>query len=68
MKRFYSYLKPGRSKEEALRLAKLELKNQRPASTDLSRGITIAGREQNIQTAASHPFFWAPFILIGEWE
>ena len=68
MKSFYSHLKPGRSKEEALRLAKQELKNQSLASTDFSRGVTIAGRDKKIQTGTSHPFFWAPFILIGEWE
>ena len=68
MKSFYSHLKPGRSKEEALRLAKQELKNQSLASSDLSRGVTIAGRDKKIQTGTSHPFFWAPFILIGEWE
>lgn len=68
MKRFYSHLKLGRSKEEALRLAKQELKSQSLVSTDLSRGVTIAGRDKKIQTGASHPFFWAPFILIGEWE
>jgi len=68
MKSFYSHLKPGTSKEEALRLAKQELKNQSLASTDLSRGVKITGRDKKIQTGASHPFFWAPFILIGEWE
>ncbi len=68
MKSFYSHLKPGTSKEEALRLAKEELKNQTLASSDLSRGVTIAGRDRKIQTGTSHPFFWAPFILIGEWE
>ncbi len=68
MKSFYSHLKSGRSKEEALRLAKQELKNQSMASTDLSRGITIVGRDKKIQRDTSHPFFWAPFILIGEWE
>jgi len=68
MKSFYSHLKSGRSKEEALRLAKRELKNQVMSSADLSRGITITGRDRKIQTGASHPFFWAPFILIGEWE
>ena len=68
MKRFYSHLKLGRSKEEALRLAKQELKSQSLASSDLSRGVTIAVRDKKIQTGASHPFFWAPFILIGEWE
>ena len=68
MKSFYSNLKPGRSKEEALRLAKQEMKNQNLTPSDLSRGVTIAGRDKKIQTGASHPFFWAPFILIGEWE
>ncbi len=68
MKSFYSHLKPGTSREEALRLAKQELKNQSLASTDLSRGVKITGRDKKIQTGASHPFFWAPFILIGERE
>ncbi|MCX5832811.1 MAG: CHAT domain-containing protein [Deltaproteobacteria bacterium] len=68
MKSFYSNLKPGRSKEEALRLAKQEMKNQNLTPSDLSRGVTIAGRDKKIQTGTSHPFFWAPFILIGEWE
>ena len=68
MKSFYSHLKLGKSKEDALKLAKQELKSQSLASTDLSRGVTIAGRDKKIQTGASHPFFWAPFILIGEWK
>ncbi len=68
MKSFYTHLTPGRSKEEALRLAKQELKNQSTASTDFSRGVTIVGQDTKIQTGASHPFFWAPFILIGEWD
>lgn len=68
MKSFYSNLKPGRSKEEALRLAKQEMKNQNLTSSDLSRSVAIAGREKKIQADTSHPFFWAPFILVGEWE
>lgn len=69
MKSFYSHLmKPGRSKEEALRLAKQELKNQSLISDDLSRGVKITGRDKKTQTSTAHPFFWAPFILIGEWE
>jgi len=68
MKSFYSHLKPGRSKEEALRLAKQELKNQSLISDDLSRGVKIVGRDKKTQTSTAHPFFWAPFILIGEWE
>ncbi len=69
MKSFYSHLmKHGRSKEEALRLAKQELKNQSLISDDLSRGVKIVGRDKKTQTSTAHPFFWAPFILIGEWE
>jgi len=55
MKRFYSHL--GRPEKEALRLAKQELKSQRLAATDLSRGVTITGRDKKNQTGASHPFF-----------
>jgi CHAT domain-containing protein/Tfp pilus assembly protein PilF len=68
MKIFYSHLTSGRSKEEALRLAKQELKNQGMASDRPSRGVTIVGQDKKIQADTSHPFFWAPFILIGEWE
>ena len=68
MKNFYSNLRSGRSKEESLRLAKQELKNQRLLSDDLNRGVKIAGRDKKTQIGASHPFFWAPFILIGEWQ
>ena len=45
-----------------------ELKNQSLISDDLSRGVKIAGRDKKTQTSTEHPFFWAPFILIGEWE
>jgi CHAT domain-containing protein len=43
--KFYEHHQRGKSKAEALRLAKMYLKNE---------------------TEFSHPFFWAPFILIGE--
>jgi CHAT domain-containing protein/Tfp pilus assembly protein PilF len=45
MEKFYFYLKEGKTKSEALRLAELDTKRKYP-----------------------HPFFWAPFILIGDWE
>lgn len=68
MKSFYTNLKEGKSKEEALRLSKEELKNRGTTSTDLTRGLAIVRRDRQIQTDTSHPFFWAPFILIGERE
>ena len=44
------------------------IKNQNLISDDISRGVKITGRDKKTQTGTAHPFFWAPFILIGEWE
>ena len=68
MKSFYSHLKAGKSKEEALRLSKEELQKQGAVSGDLNRGLAVVKRERPAEADTSHPFFWAPFILIGEWE
>jgi len=47
MTTFYSHLKAGASKAEALRQAQLHLLRNRKFA---------------------HPFFWSPFILIGNWH
>jgi CHAT domain-containing protein len=47
MKSFYTHLRSGESKDEALRAAQLELLHSRPSS---------------------HPFYWAAFSLIGDWQ
>jgi CHAT domain-containing protein len=60
MKRFYRYLKAGRSKDTALRQAQL----------DLIRGA-VAVREPDGQPTridTSHPFYWAAFQLNGDWR
>jgi len=44
VEKFFGYLKQGKTKREALRLARADVRRE--------------GYE--------HPFFWAPFILIGE--
>ena len=67
MKTFYGYVKKGKSKAEALRLAKQELRNGR-FEIDDPQGIAIEGKAAKILVEGSHPFFWAPFVLIGEWE
>ena len=46
---FYSHLKSGKSKKQALRQAKLDY---------------LAGDNDNRRD----PFYWAPFILIGNWD
>ncbi len=55
MKRFYGYLKEGKSKDEALRAAQLEL-------------IHAAGAKGGLPVAFSHPFHWAAFQLSGDWK
>jgi len=54
MTQFYRHLKAGRSRDEALRLAQVDLirsRRARPGDADLS-----------------HPFRWAAFQLSGDWR
>jgi CHAT domain-containing protein len=53
MERFYRKLAAGWSKGAALRQAQLQL---------------IAGRnsDDDVEVAYAHPYFWAPFFLVGE--
>ena len=59
MTRFYGYLKAGKTKDEALRAAQLELIRRRRPSKETAPGTT---------SAVSHPFHWAAFQLIGDWK
>jgi CHAT domain-containing protein/Tfp pilus assembly protein PilF len=59
MARFYTYLAAGKSKDEALRQAQLDL---------LTGPVPIAGENgQEAELDASHPFHWAAFQLLGDW-
>ena len=49
MTQFYQNLRTGKSKTEALRLAKLQ-------------------HLENASAKEAHPFYWSPFILVGEGE
>lgn len=53
MTNFYHYLEQGKSKAEALRQAKINL-------------IKTTGNMGGVQISYAHPFFWAPFILVGD--
>jgi CHAT domain-containing protein/Tfp pilus assembly protein PilF len=60
MKAFYSRLNAGLSKDEALRMAQLEL---------IRNPLTL--KDENgraVKMDASHPFFWASFELVGDWK
>lgn len=58
------------AKVEALREAQLDLllgKVTRQSSVS-DRGINVVGREQDVQTGYTHPYYWAPFVLMGNWK
>jgi CHAT domain-containing protein/Tfp pilus assembly protein PilF len=70
MRAYYRNLQ-GMSKAEALRKAQLELMNS-SLRFNLERGrVAITGSASyrpGVTIECSHPFFWAPFILVGDWK
>jgi CHAT domain-containing protein len=76
MQRLYNNLKAGMPKAEALRQAQLMLiYDQKDANGQADNrgglGIVSNGKALTTPTTAvtlSDPFFWAPFILIGDWR
>jgi CHAT domain-containing protein len=57
MKSFYASLKSGRSKADALREARLQTMRRQIKSA-------VTGEQESLAS----PYFWAPFVLIGEWN
>jgi CHAT domain-containing protein len=70
MRAFYRNLK-GMSKAEALRKAQLDLMNssiQFRVARSPGGIIQSSISQPDIAIECSHPFFWAPFILVGDWK
>lgn len=74
MTSMYQYLEEGKNKAEAVRLAKMDLRKKQ-YRMEVERGFggieTLGEKAKDTKTVtieASHPYFWAPFILVGEWE
>ena len=74
MQHFYTNLAQNKqpTKAEALRLAQLSLLyGKQVTDDDLKRGIFVQvipgkrDRQTATQTSFAHPYYWAPFILIG---
>ena len=65
---FYENLGSGKSKAQSLRLAQLrgmgEINNVQTGSRGLKRSGTVPHKTK--MKTPKHPFYWAPFVLIGE--
>jgi CHAT domain-containing protein len=73
MSDFYSrWVKaPAEGKAEALRQAQLALlRGGAGAATQNDRGMEIIqeGTGSPLMKGYSHPFYWAPFVLIGNFQ
>ncbi|MEW6110439.1 MAG: CHAT domain-containing protein [Nitrospirota bacterium] len=76
MSLFYKNLK-SHPKSEALRMAQLEMIRGKTGKGIVrgvggitgSKGTKVKPQEQTEKTVnGSHPYFWAPFILVGDWK
>ncbi|MEM7793709.1 MAG: tetratricopeptide repeat protein [Cyanobacteria bacterium P01_C01_bin.118] len=65
MQRFYENLAAGETKADALRKAQLFLLGSNQTADGDARLIGQRQAEDQGTTALSHPYYWAPFILIG---
>jgi CHAT domain-containing protein len=73
MQEFYRLraAQPRKTKAEALRLAQLALlngNNKGSGASDKDRGIRLDIRKTTEKGNYAHPYFWGPFILIGNWK
>jgi CHAT domain-containing protein len=62
---FYQHLRSGKSKAESLRLAQLAMMHGTETRTSSDRGIKVVSKT-GAEAYTAHPFYWAPFVLIGE--
>jgi CHAT domain-containing protein len=63
MSEFYRQLLEGKNKAEALQLAQqLLISNDAEAISAANRGVVLADA---VTSRLAHPFYWAPFIIVG---
>lgn len=58
MGQFYQQLKQGKPKLDALRTAQLKLVNSLQANPPF----------EELQSLPPHPYYWAPYVLVGNWQ
>jgi CHAT domain-containing protein len=62
---------PGIAKAEALRMSQVDLLrvDRRSNQTGAGRGVLSADQPKSGSLVPySHPYYWAPFVLIGNWN
>ncbi|MEI6063812.1 MAG: tetratricopeptide repeat protein, partial [Pseudanabaena sp. ELA748] len=68
MGKFYEKMKLTSSSADALQQAQIDLIRSNSKSTDEKRAgikITWQGISPQVESQLNHPYYWAPFILIG---
>jgi CHAT domain-containing protein len=70
MDAFYANLQAGKTKAEALRQAQITLVTGKAEASSSNRSATLVARWQGqlpskVINQLNHPYYWAPFILIG---
>jgi len=57
-------------KGAALRQAQLNLLSGKvnPQSSTAGRGVAPEGQQPETPASYAHPFYWAPFVLMGNWQ
>ncbi|MFC1853558.1 CHAT domain-containing protein [candidate division CSSED10-310 bacterium] len=63
MKLFYTYRRQGQPKNQALRLTQLDFIHHRHGAKNTANAETKSG-----PLDLAHPFFWAGFVLNGDWH
>lgn len=69
MQLFYGFRQQGMTKAEAIQQAQRAFIEGRvsAALAEVSRGPVRAGSSAPAATSTDHPYYWAPFILMGNW-
>jgi len=62
---FYKHLLSKRTKSQSLRLTQLQFFQRKGIKTSVERGMMLKAKDSTLGDP-THPFYWAPFVLIGE--
>jgi CHAT domain-containing protein len=72
MQSFYTHMVQGKmTKADALRAAQIEaIHGMKPGTGDVRGALSLAAAPMATASPtapSSHPYFWSPFVLMGNW-